>query len=229
METLVCGESASYRTTNPGEPIVIPRDASDVHYEGELVIVMGRKARDVSKEEAREAIFGVTCGNDVSERNWQHGQGKDLQWWRAKGCDTFAPLGPWLVTPDEAGDALGRALSLSVNGHRYQHSATDRMIFKPAALIAYLSVLMTLEPGDVILSGTPEGVGSRQQPPVFLRAGDHVEVAIEGLGVQRQRIVAWQIWRRQPRADAVERGTHARALRIPQCQRHRVFRPQRVG
>ena len=111
---------------------MIPRDATDLHYEGELVIVIGKRARNVSREEARDAIFGVTCGNDVSERNWQHGPGKDLQWWRAKGCDTFAPLGPAIVTGIDYGNLL---LQTRLNGEVVQKQYTSDLIFDCPAIV----------------------------------------------------------------------------------------------
>lgn len=163
---------------DPGQPIVIPRDATDVHYEGELVIVMGKQARNVSREEAREAIFGVTCGNDVSERNWQHGQGKDLQWWRAKGCDSFAPLGPALVTGIDYGNLL---LQTRLNGEVVQKQYTSDLIFDCPSIVSWVSGWVTLMPGDIIYTGTP---GSTRK----LAPGDVVEVEIEGIGVLRNPV-----------------------------------------
>ncbi len=164
--------------TDPEEPIVIPRDATDVHYEGELVIVMGRRVRNAAKEEAREAIFGVTCGNDVSERNWQHGQGKDLQWWRAKGCDTFAPLGPAVVAGIDYGRLL---LQTRLNGEVVQKQYTSDLIFDCPSIVSWVSEWVTLMPGDLIYTGTP---GSTRK----LAPGDVVEVEIEGIGVLRNPV-----------------------------------------
>ena len=163
----------------PGDPIVIPRDATDVHYEGELVIVIGRQVRNVTKEEAAGAIFGVTCGNDVSERNWQHGQGKDLQWWRAKGCDTFAPLGPAMVAGIDYGHLL---LQTRLNGEVVQKQYTSDLIFDCPAIVSWVSGWVTLMPGDIIYTGTP---GSTRK----LAPGDVVEVEIEGIGVLRNPVV----------------------------------------
>ncbi|SPF56848.1 conserved hypothetical protein [Candidatus Sulfopaludibacter sp. SbA4] len=163
---------------SPGGPIVIPRDATDLHYEGELVMVIGKRARNASREEARDAIFGVTCGNDVSERNWQHGQGKDLQWWRAKGCDTFAPLGPAIVTGIEYGNLL---LQTRLNGERVQSQYTADLIFDCPAIVEWVSGWVTLMPGDVIYTGTP---GSTRK----LAPGDVVEVEIEGIGILRNPV-----------------------------------------
>lgn len=165
---------------SPGGPIAIPRDATDLHYEGELVMVIGKRARNVSREEARGAIFGVTCGNDVSERNWQHGEGKDLQWWRAKGCDTFAPLGPAIVTGIDYGNLL---LQTRLNGEVVQSQYTADLIFDCPAIVEWVSGWVTLMPGDVIYTGTP---GSTRR----LSAGDVVEVEIEGIGILRNPVSA---------------------------------------
>lgn len=164
---------------DPGEPIVIPREATDVHYEGELVVVIGKRVRDASPEEARAAIFGVTCGNDVSERNWQHGQGKDLQWWRAKGCDTFAPLGPAVVTDIDYGNLT---LETRLNGETVQKQTTADLIFDCPAIVSRISGWVTLLPGDIIYTGTP---GSTKK----LSPGDVVEVEIEGVGILRNPVV----------------------------------------
>lgn len=158
---------------DPGGPIVIPRDATDLHYEGELVVVVGKKVRNVSREQAADAIFGVTCGNDVSERNWQHGSGKDLQWWRAKGSDTFAPLGPVVVTGIDYGNLL---LQTRLNGEVVQKQYTADLIFDCAAIVSWISGWVTLLPGDIIYTGTPGS--TRKMAP-----GDVVEVEIEGIGV----------------------------------------------
>jgi 2-keto-4-pentenoate hydratase/2-oxohepta-3-ene-1,7-dioic acid hydratase in catechol pathway len=163
---------------NPGDPIVLPRDSTDVHYEGEIVLVLGKRVRNVTPEEAKAAIFGVTCGNDVSERNWQHGQGKDLQWWRAKGCDTFAPLGPAVVTDLDYGKLL---LTTRLNGEVVQQQYTSDLIFDAAAIVSWVSGWVTLEPGDLIYTGTP---GSTRK----LSPGDTVEVEIEGIGVLRNPV-----------------------------------------
>jgi 2-keto-4-pentenoate hydratase/2-oxohepta-3-ene-1,7-dioic acid hydratase in catechol pathway len=158
---------------DPGGPIVIPRDATDLHYEGEIVVVVGKPVRNATPEEARGAIFGVTCGNDVSERNWQHGPGKDLQWWRAKGCDTFAPLGPAIVTGIEYGNLL---LETRLNGESVQKQYTSDLIFDCPAIVSWISGWVTLLPGDIIYTGTPGS--TRKMSP-----GDTVEVEIEGIGV----------------------------------------------
>jgi len=163
---------------DPGEPIVLPKESTDVHYEGELVVVIGKRVRNASPEEARDAIFGVTCGNDVSERNWQHGAGKDLQWWRAKGCDTFAPLGPAVVTGLDYGNLQ---LETRLNGESVQKQTTGDLIFDCPAIVSRISNWVTLLPGDIVYTGTP---GSTRK----LSAGDVVEVEIEGIGILRNPV-----------------------------------------
>jgi 2-keto-4-pentenoate hydratase/2-oxohepta-3-ene-1,7-dioic acid hydratase in catechol pathway len=163
---------------SPGEPILIPRGAVDVHYEGEIVLVIGSRVRNATPEEAREAIFGVTCGNDVSDRNWQHGPGKDLQWWRAKGSDTFAPLGPAIV----AGvDYSNLQLTTRLNGEVVQQQYTSDLIFDGPTIVSWVSGWVTLLPGDIIYTGTP---GSTRR----MSAGDTVEVEIESIGVLRNSV-----------------------------------------
>ena len=164
---------------DPGEPIVIPPEATDVHYEGELVVVIGKRVRNASRDEAAGAIFGVTAGNDVSERNWQHGQGKDLQWWRAKGSDTFAPLGPTIVAGVDYGNLM---LETRLNGETVQKQTTGDLIFDCPAIIARISGWVTLLPGDIIYTGTP---GSTKK----LSPGDVVEVELEKVGVLRNSVV----------------------------------------
>ncbi len=156
----------------PGGPIVIPAEAIDVHYEGELVVVIGKTVSKASREEAEAAVFGVTCGNDVSDRNWQRGEGKDLQWWRAKGCDTFSPLGPFIVTGIDYGDL---ALETRLNGEVVQSQRTSDLIFDVPEVVRFISQWVTLTPGDLIYSGTP---GETRR----MKAGDTVEVTIEGIG-----------------------------------------------
>lgn len=165
---------------DPDGSIVIPRDATDVHYEGELVIVIGKQARRLSKEQARDAIFGVTCGNDVSERQWQGGPNKDLQWWRAKGSDTFAPLGPAIAVGVDYGKLL---LQTRLNGDVVQKQYTSDLIFDCPSIVSYISNWVTLNPGDVIYTGTP-GSTKKMSP------GDKVEVEIEGIGILRNTVVS---------------------------------------
>jgi 2-keto-4-pentenoate hydratase/2-oxohepta-3-ene-1,7-dioic acid hydratase in catechol pathway len=156
--------------------IIYPADATDVHFEGELVVVIGKKASKVSKADALTYVFGATVGNDVSERAWQK---QDLQWFRAKGADTFGPLGPWIVTGVNYQDAL---LETRVNGKTLQSQRTKDLIFDVPTIVSYVSQYVTLMPGDVIYTGTP-GTTSAMKP------GDVVEVEIEGIGVLRNRVV----------------------------------------
>jgi 2-keto-4-pentenoate hydratase/2-oxohepta-3-ene-1,7-dioic acid hydratase in catechol pathway len=163
-----------------GEPIVIPSGAKNVHYEGELVLVMGSGGRNLSIDQAKAAIFGATCGNDVSERDWQNGAQKDLQWWRAKGSDTFGPLGPTLVRGSEFQKAL---LQTRLNGEVVQKQFISDLLFDCPTIVSYISKYVTLQAGDVIYTGTP---GSTRK----MSAGDTVEVEIEGLGVLSNPIKA---------------------------------------
>jgi 2-keto-4-pentenoate hydratase/2-oxohepta-3-ene-1,7-dioic acid hydratase in catechol pathway len=165
---------------NPEDPIVIPKDAKNVHFEGELVIVMGKRARNVSATEAPATIFGVTCGNDVSERDWQGGPDKDMQWWRAKGADTFGPLGPAVVTGLDYSKLL---LQTRVNGEVKQKQSTADLVFDCHRIVSWISQAVTLVPGDVIYTGTP-GTTSKLNP------GDVVEIEIEGIGVLRNKVTA---------------------------------------
>lgn len=170
------------------DDVVMPPGSRKTDWEVELGVVIGDTARRATHEAALEHVAGYLVSNDVSEREYQLERGG--QWVKGKGCDTFAPLGPWLVTRDEVPDPQGLAMWLSVNGHRYQDGNTRTMIFDVAALVSYISHFMTLLPGDVISTGTPPGVGLGQKPPVYLRAGDVMELGIAGLGTQRQRVVA---------------------------------------
>jgi 2,4-diketo-3-deoxy-L-fuconate hydrolase len=172
----------------PNDDIRLPRGSTKTDWEVELGIVIGTSAKYVSGTEAEGHIAGWCVINDVSEREYQlerHGT-----WDKGKGCDGFGPIGPWLVTRDEVPDPSNLSLWLEVNGRRYQDGSTATMVYKPAFLVAYLSNFMTLHPGDVIATGTPPGVGMGQKPPLFLKEGDRVELGVEGLGVQRQRVVA---------------------------------------
>jgi 2-keto-4-pentenoate hydratase/2-oxohepta-3-ene-1,7-dioic acid hydratase in catechol pathway len=163
---------------NPQDPIVIPRDATDVHSEGEMVVVVGKQLRNASEAEAAEAVFGVTCGNDVSERAWQNGTQKDLQWWRAKGSDTFAPLGPVIVSGIDYGKLL---LQTRINGETVQKQYTSDLIFDIAAVLSWISAWVTLLPGDLVYTGTP-GNTRRMSP------GDVVEVELEHVGILRNPV-----------------------------------------
>ena len=170
------------------DDVVMPRGATKVDWEVELGVVIGDAARNVPRETALDHVAGYLVVNDVSERAFQFDHGG--QWVKGKSCDTFAPLGPWLVTRDGIPDPQNLAMWLSVNGHRYQDGNTRTMVFDVAALVSHISRYMTLEPGDVISTGTPPGVGLGQKPPVYLKPGDVMELGIEGLGVQRQRVAA---------------------------------------
>jgi 2-keto-4-pentenoate hydratase/2-oxohepta-3-ene-1,7-dioic acid hydratase in catechol pathway len=168
-------------------PIVLPDISQKVDYEAELAVVIGRRARRVGEAEALRYIFGYTLINDVSARDLQYGDG---QWTRGKGLDTFAPLGPFITTRDEIADVQALKIEGRLNGEVMQSSNTAKMIFKIAYLVSYLSQGITLEPGDVIATGTPEGVGAFRDPPVLLKAGDVYEVEIEGLGTLQNPVIA---------------------------------------
>lgn len=174
----------------PNDPVVMPRDSVKTDWEVELGVVIGTRARYVEQADALAHVAGYCVVNDVSEREYQLERGGT--WDKGKGCDTFGPVGPWLVTADEVGDPQQLALSLEVNGRRVQNGSTATMIFTVAELISYVSRFMTLEPGDIISTGTPPGVGMGLKPtPQFLRAGDTIALSIAGLGEQRQTVYAW--------------------------------------
>jgi 2,4-diketo-3-deoxy-L-fuconate hydrolase len=176
--TAICG---------PDDNIEKPRGSTKLDWEVELGLVIGKRAKYVSEAEAMDHLFGYCVINDVSERQFQnerHGT-----WDKGKGCDTFGPIGPWLVTRDEVADPCQLHMWLEVNGKRFQNGSTATMVYKPAFLISYVSQFMTLLPGDVISTGTPPGVGLGQKPPVFLDVGDRIELGVEGLGTQRQIVV----------------------------------------
>jgi 2-keto-4-pentenoate hydratase/2-oxohepta-3-ene-1,7-dioic acid hydratase in catechol pathway len=168
-------------------PIVLPTISSQVDYEAELAVVIGRRAKRVSEAEALDYVFGYTLINDVSARDLQFGDG---QWVRGKGLDGFAPLGPFITTRDEIADVQALNIEGRLNGQVMQSSNTGKMIFQVAYLVSYISQGITLEPGDVIATGTPEGVGIFRDPPVLLKAGDVFEVTIEGLGTLGNPVVA---------------------------------------
>jgi 2,4-diketo-3-deoxy-L-fuconate hydrolase len=163
----------------PGEPVVIPSTSRQVDYEAELAVVIGRRAKHVSAARAYEYVLGYTALNDVSARDFQFSDG---QWQRGKSCDTFAPMGQTIVTTDEITDPHKLSIKLTLNGKVMQDSNTDQLIFGVPALIEFISQSITLEPGDVIATGTPAGVGFARKPPVFLQPGDQMEVLIEGMG-----------------------------------------------
>ncbi|MBL8140287.1 MAG: fumarylacetoacetate hydrolase family protein [Acidobacteria bacterium] len=170
-----------------GAAVILPATSHRIDYEAELAVVIGRRARHVPREAAMAHVLGYMNANDVSARDFQKDDG---QWVRAKSCDTFAPMGPWLVTAESAGDPHALGVRLRLNGRVMQESSTSQFIFDIPALIAFLSATTTLEPGDVILTGTPPGVGFARKPPVYLAAGDVMDVEIDGLGVLRNPVRA---------------------------------------
>jgi 2-keto-4-pentenoate hydratase/2-oxohepta-3-ene-1,7-dioic acid hydratase in catechol pathway len=172
------------------DPVVLPRGSVKSDWEVELGVVIGTRARYVEVEQALDHVAGYCVVNDLSEREYQLERGG--QWDKGKGCDTFGPVGPWLVTADEVPDPQNLDMWLEVNGKRYQSGNTRTMVFTVAQLVSYISRFMTLNPGDVISTGTPPGVGLGQKPdPVYLRAGDRIALGIQGLGQQNQTVHAW--------------------------------------
>ena len=172
----------------PDDNIEIPRGSTATDWEVELGVIIGKEAKYISEAEALDHVAGYCVINDVSERDFQIR--RSGQWAKGKSADTFGPIGPWLVTRDEVPDPQALAMHLEVNGHRYQSGTTQTMVYGVAHVVAYLSQFMSLQPGDVISTGTPPGVGMGQKPdPVYLKAGDVVELGIEGLGSQRQNVV----------------------------------------
>jgi 2-keto-4-pentenoate hydratase/2-oxohepta-3-ene-1,7-dioic acid hydratase in catechol pathway len=174
----------------PNDDVIIPRHSQKTDWEVELAIVIGEKASYVGANEALNFVAGYCVCNDVSEREFQIERGGT--WTKGKGCPTFGPLGPWMVTKDEIPDPQNLSMWLDVNGERVQNGSTKTMIFNVAQIVSYVSHFMILEPGDVITTGTPPGVGMGMKPPRFLKAGDVVSLGIEGLGEQRQRFVAFE-------------------------------------
>jgi len=173
----------------PGEPVVLPPTSMQVDYEAELAVVIGRRAKNVSASRALDYVLGYTAFNDVSARDFQFADG---QWQRGKSCDTFAPMGPTIVTTDAVPNPHKLAIKLTLNGQVMQDSNTDQLIFGVPELIEFLSQTITLEPGDVIATGTPPGVGFARKPPVFLHPGDEMEVDIEGVGKLNTPVIAAQ-------------------------------------
>ena len=174
----------------PDDSVQIPRNSVKTDWEVELGVVIGKTAKYVSENEALSHVAGYCVVNDLSERDFQlHRSG---QWVKGKSADTFGPIGPWLVTRDEIPDPQNLAMYLDVNGHRYQDGSTATMHFSVAKVVSHLSQFMSLQPGDVISTGTPPGVGMGQSPETYLKPGDRIELGIEGLGIQRQAVVASQ-------------------------------------
>ncbi len=183
MKTLECAVGANH-------PVVLPQGSVKGDWEVELGVVIGSRARYVSEADALKHVAGYCVVNDLSEREFQLERGG--QWDKGKGCDTFGPVGPWMVTADEVGDPQNLSMWLDVNGQRRQTGSTRTMIFGIAQLVSYLSRFMTLQPGDLITTGTPPGVGMGMKPtPQFLKPGDHIRLGIERLGEQDQTVYAW--------------------------------------
>jgi len=173
----------------PNDEVVLPRDPQCPDWEAELGVVIGRMARYVEPAAALTHVAGYVVVNDITDRGFQNASG---QWDKGKGCDTFGPVGPWLVTPDEVGDPQKLDLWLELNGKRMQSGNTANMIFTVAELIANVSRYITLMPGDVLTTGTPIGVGSSYRPPIYLKPGDVMRLGVERLGVQEQQVVAFR-------------------------------------
>jgi 2-keto-4-pentenoate hydratase/2-oxohepta-3-ene-1,7-dioic acid hydratase in catechol pathway len=178
---------ATSAIVGPNDTIEIPRGSKKTDWEVELGVVIGKAAKYVSEDEAMDHVAGYCLINDVSERAFQ--AERQGQWTKGKSADTFGPTGPWLVTPDEVADPQALAMWLEVNGHRYQNGSTATMVYGVKYLVSYLSQFMSLQPGDIISTGTPPGVGLGQNPQVYLKEGDVLELGIAGLGTQRQAVV----------------------------------------
>ena len=179
---------ATSAVSGPNDDIIKPRGSTKLDWEVELALVIGSECRYVDVQTAQSAIAGYCVCNDVSERAFQLERGG--QWDKGKGCDSFGPIGPWLVTSDEVGETGSLSMWLEVNGKRFQSGSTRTMIFKPAFLVSYLSHFMSLQPGDIVSTGTPPGVGMGQKPPAYLDIGDTIRLGIERLGEQHQVVVA---------------------------------------
>ncbi|KQS54262.1 hypothetical protein ASG17_11470 [Brevundimonas sp. Leaf363] len=179
---------ATSAIVGPNDDVIQPKGSTKLDWEVELGIVIGRECRYVEEANALDHVAGYCVVNDVSERAFQLESGGT--WDKGKGCDTFGPIGPWLVTPEEAGDVESLSMWLDVNGQRFQDGSTKTMVFKPAFIVSYVSRFMSLQPGDIITTGTPPGVGMGQKPPLYLKPGDRMELGIQNLGQQAQRVVA---------------------------------------
>lgn len=178
---------ATSAITGPNDGVIMPRGSEKLDWEVEMGIVIGRETRYVDEADALDYIAGYCVVHDVSERSFQLERGG--QWDKGKGCDSFGPIGPYLVTADALSDPLNLDIWLSVNGKLYQNSNTRNMVFGPAKLVSYLSQFMSLQPGDIISTGTPPGVGLGQKPPVYLKVGDKIRLGIKGLGEQEQSVL----------------------------------------
>ncbi|WP_425419367.1 fumarylacetoacetate hydrolase family protein [Oricola indica] len=180
---------ATSAITGPNDPVIIPKGSEKTDWEVELGIVIGKAARYIGEDAAMDHVAGYCLVNDVSERAFQIERAG--QWVKGKSADNFGPIGPWLVTRDDIADPQNLAMWLEVDGHRYQDGSTRTMVFGVAHLVSYLSQFMSLQPGDIISTGTPPGVGMGQTPPVYLKPGQTIRLGIEGLGEQTQTTVAW--------------------------------------
>ena len=179
---------ATSAIVGPNDEVVIPRGSEKTDWEVELGVIIGKTAKYVSEDDALDYVAGYCLTNDVSERAFQ--AERSGQWTKGKSCDTFGPIGPWLVTTDEVADPQNLGMWLTVNGEKVQNGSTKTMVYGVRYLVSYLSQFMSLHPGDVISTGTPPGVGLGMKPPRYLKAGDVVELGIEGLGTQKQTFVA---------------------------------------
>ena len=177
--------------SGPNDPVMLPKGSKKSDWEVELGVVIGSTARYVSEKDALRHVAGYCVVNDVSEREYQLDRG--TQWDKGKGCDTFGPVGPWLVTRDEVPDPQSLDIWLDLNGKRVQSGNTRTMIFSVGEIVSYVSRFMTLLPGDIITTGTPPGVGMGMKPPRFLKRGDELALGIDGLGEQRQQVIAFQV------------------------------------
>ena len=171
----------------PDEPILYPKNTREVDFEAELAFIFGKRGKNVSEEDAYDYIAGYTVFNDVTVRNFQRNHD---QWFKGKSLDTFAPMGPYLITKDEISDPHNLNFSLELNGTVMQKSNTSNMIFKIPTLVKYIAMDMTVEPGDIVATGTPSGVGYRRNPPIFLKPGDIVKISVEKVGVLQNRVVS---------------------------------------
>ena len=179
---------ATSAISGPNDNVIIPRNSVKTDWEVELGVVIGTEAKYIDEAKALDYVAGYCVVNDLSERTFQlEGTG---QWVKGKSADTFGPIGPWLVTKDEVPDPQNLNMWLKVNGHQFQNGNTKTMVFSVAHIVSYLTRFMSLQPGDVITTGTPPGVGSGQKPPQFLRPGDKIQLGVQGLGVQNQTVVA---------------------------------------
>ena len=181
---------ASSAIVGPNDPIVIPKGSVKTDWEVELAVVIGKKTSYVSEVDALSHVAGYVLHNDVSERSFQ--LERSGQWVKGKSCDTFAPIGPFIATPDEIGDPNNLNLWLKLNGEEMQNSSTSDFIFNIQQLVSYISQFMSLLPGDIISTGTPFGVGLGLKPPRYLQEGDVIELGIEGLGVSKQKCIAYK-------------------------------------